>query len=140
MNPPTKKPRRRDPVRRRPGPKGYFAAGEDGMLAWSHVVQELRNARNYWIATASAEGRANAARLAVPLADVLEREQPQSSTSFTARRICAFESPSSFRFATQDSVSSSRAASRSIPMSTSARTKVPSPLRRSVRPWRSSSR
>ena len=49
-------PPRPDPVRRRPGPKGYFAEGEDGMLTWSHVVDELRKARNYWLATASADG------------------------------------------------------------------------------------
>ncbi len=47
------------------------------MLPWSHVVQELREARNYWLATASATGVSHT----MPVWAVWEEDQLLFSTS-----------------------------------------------------------
>lgn len=43
----------------RPEPAGYFKteAEGSGLLPWSHVGEHLAPARNYWVATASSNGR-----------------------------------------------------------------------------------
>ena len=51
---------RRDPSRSRPRPRGYFAEQDEGMLPWRHVVEELKNARNYWVATVGPDGMPHA--------------------------------------------------------------------------------
>jgi len=68
---------RHDPVRSRPGPGSYFAADAEGMLPWSHVVQELRSARNYWISTVGPGGMPHA----MPVWAVWEEDQLLFSTS-----------------------------------------------------------
>ena len=32
-------------------------SGEEGMLAWDHVLEQLHAAHNYWLVTANAEGK-----------------------------------------------------------------------------------
>lgn len=46
------------PVASRPRPGGYFLPedGGSGLLAWSSVIPRLVGARNYWLATSSADG------------------------------------------------------------------------------------
>jgi nitroimidazol reductase NimA-like FMN-containing flavoprotein (pyridoxamine 5'-phosphate oxidase superfamily) len=46
----------------RPGPAGYFMDAESGsgLLPWSHVVERMTAARNYWVATSSSDGRPHA--------------------------------------------------------------------------------
>jgi len=68
----------REPLRSRPGPAGYFAEGEEGMLPWTHVVLELRDARNYWISTVSPADRMPHS---MPVWAVWEEEQLLFSTS-----------------------------------------------------------
>lgn len=48
-----------DPVADRPHmPDGYGVPDdEEGRLPWDHVVRRLREAENYWVATADARGR-----------------------------------------------------------------------------------
>ena len=65
------------PRRSRPGPAGYFAETEDGMLPWAHVVDELRGARNYWVSTVSPAGIPHA----MPVWAVWQEEQLLFSTS-----------------------------------------------------------
>lgn len=57
--------RRRDvaaePKASRPHVPGYgIPESEDGLLPWGHVHQRLERARNYWVCTASADGRPHA--------------------------------------------------------------------------------
>lgn len=46
----------------RPGTAGYFMDENSGsgLLPWSHVVQCMSAARNYWVATSSPDGRPHA--------------------------------------------------------------------------------
>ncbi|MEN8162309.1 MAG: pyridoxamine 5'-phosphate oxidase family protein [Myxococcota bacterium] len=69
--------KRTDPIRSRPGPAGYFAEEPAGMLPWSHVVDELRVARNYWIATVGPDGMPHA----MPVWAVWQEDQLLFSTS-----------------------------------------------------------
>jgi hypothetical protein len=48
-----------EPRATRPEPAGYFQPAEagSGLLPWSHVGEQLAPARNYWVATASRDGR-----------------------------------------------------------------------------------
>lgn len=73
---------RAEPRRRRPGPKGYFSESPDGMLPWAHVVEELRNARNYWVSTVSPDGTPHA----MPVWAVWEEDQLLFSTSPTSAK------------------------------------------------------
>lgn len=42
-------------------PKGYgIPAGEEGMLPWSHVEEQMAAARSYWIGTTRPDGRPHA--------------------------------------------------------------------------------
>lgn len=68
---------RNEPVPSRPGPRGYFAADAEGMLPWSHVVEELSSARNYWVSTTSATGMPHA----MPVWAVWQEDQLLFSTS-----------------------------------------------------------
>ena len=47
------------PTASRPEPAGYFKKAEEGagLLPWSHVAEQMTPARNYWVATASPDGR-----------------------------------------------------------------------------------
>ena len=46
------------PSRRLTIPHGYrVAATVEGLLPWSHVVEQLEQARNYWLATTRPDGR-----------------------------------------------------------------------------------
>ncbi len=45
---------------RTPGPGYGVPEGGEGLMPWSRVDERLREARTYWIATASAEGRPHA--------------------------------------------------------------------------------
>lgn len=52
---------RTQPVASRPTADGYGIPETDkGLLPWSHAVERLKNAKNYWIATATADGRPHA--------------------------------------------------------------------------------
>lgn len=46
----------------RPEPSFYFKAENEGsgLLPWQHVSEEMLAARNYWLATAAADGRPHA--------------------------------------------------------------------------------
>ncbi len=50
------------PTRRsRPEPQGYFKPAGDGeLLEWGPLAQRLKDARNYWVASASSDGVAHA--------------------------------------------------------------------------------
>lgn len=50
------------PIRSRPRlPEGYgVPADEEGMLPWSHAVEVLRSAPNYWVGTTRPDGRPHA--------------------------------------------------------------------------------
>lgn len=49
------------PQASRPHVPGYgIPESEEGLLSWSHVHQRLERARNYWVCTASADGRPHA--------------------------------------------------------------------------------
>jgi Pyridoxamine 5'-phosphate oxidase len=51
----------RTPRASRPGFRDYgIAEAQDGMLSWSWATARLERARNYWVATTSAEGGAHA--------------------------------------------------------------------------------
>ena len=54
--------KKREPVASRPEPRGYFLASDEGsgLLSWESAVARLVEARNYWIATASADGAPHA--------------------------------------------------------------------------------
>lgn len=53
---------RRDPPASRPDAPGYFLDRDRGvgLLSWRTARERLENARNYWVATASPEGRPHA--------------------------------------------------------------------------------
>jgi hypothetical protein len=54
----TEQERTEPPARRLKMPKGYQAASPDArLLSWSHVVEQLEQALNYWIATTRPDGR-----------------------------------------------------------------------------------
>ncbi len=48
-----------EPKTSRPEPAGYFMDAESGagLLPWSHVVERMSGARNYWVATTRPDGR-----------------------------------------------------------------------------------
>lgn len=48
-----------EPVRRRPRlPAAYgIASGDDGMLPWSYVNEQMATSRNYWVSTTQPDGR-----------------------------------------------------------------------------------
>ena len=50
-----------EPRASRPNIPGYgVPENDEGLLPWSHVVERLERARNYWIVTAGANGRPHA--------------------------------------------------------------------------------
>jgi len=52
---------RTEPVADRPSIPGYgVPETTEGTLPWSHAVERLERAKNYWIGTASADGRPHA--------------------------------------------------------------------------------
>ncbi len=76
---------RRTPVVSRPDPKGYFLAEDagQGLLPWSHVVQRMTGARNYWVATTGRDGRPHC----MPVWGVWQDEQFVFSTSPIASKL-----------------------------------------------------
>lgn len=54
--------RQHEPPASRPkAPAGYgFSRGPEGLLPWSHAAERLERARNYWLVTATPEGRPHA--------------------------------------------------------------------------------
>ena len=50
-----------EPIASRPVANGYgIPATDEGLLPWSWAEEKLAAARNYWVATASADGRPHA--------------------------------------------------------------------------------
>jgi hypothetical protein len=61
MNSSHNKKREDPPVSRPHFPQGYISAKDiQGKLPWSYVQERMQTARNYWIATATTEGKPSA--------------------------------------------------------------------------------
>ena len=75
---------RRTPVVSRPDPKGYFLAEDAGrgLLPWSHVVERMTGARNYWVASTGRDGRPHC----LPVWGVWHDERFVFSTSPIAKK------------------------------------------------------